>query len=393
MTAGVVRGAPWLFSARLDLGAFLGSAVLAWGLLAVGAWRGWLSEPAPEWLWIVAVLLVDVAHVYATAFRTYFDRVEWRRRPWLYAVVPVLAFGVGAALYSEGPPVFWRVLAYLAVFHFVRQQAGWVSLYRARGGEQGRVGWAVDFAAIYLATLYPLVYWHTHDRQFAWFTAGDFTRLPGWMEPALAVVYWLALVAYGVRVVLRGVTAGAWCPGKDVVVATTAICWYVGIVTFNSDYAFTVTNVLIHGIPYLVLIAWYRDRAERVRHERSVPGEVGRDGTGGGPPSPPGATAGIESGSVREAGHRRGGGWGRWVGLLAVVWGLAFAEELLWDCGVWHERPWLFGGAWSLDDWQPWLVPLLAVPQVTHYVLDGFIWRRRGNPELARAVAAPHRAG
>jgi hypothetical protein len=23
-----------------------------------------------------------------------------------------------------------------------------------------------------------------------------------------------------------------------------------------------------------------------------------------------------------------------------------------------------------------WLVPLLALPQSTHYVLDGFIWRR-----------------
>ena len=38
---------------------------------------------------------------------------------------------------------------------------------------------------------------------------------------------------------------------------TTALCWHVGIITFNSDYAFTVTNVVIHGIPYLVLVYWY----------------------------------------------------------------------------------------------------------------------------------------
>jgi len=24
-------------------------------------------------------------------------------------------------------------------------------------------------------------------------------------------------------------------------------------------------------------------------------------------------------------------------------------------------------------------VPLLALPQLTHYVLDGFVWRRAGN--------------
>ena len=57
---------------------------------------------------------------------------EVRRRPFLYFGTPVLAFLAGAMLYSLGSMVFWRVLAYLAVWHFVRQQYGWVALYRAR---------------------------------------------------------------------------------------------------------------------------------------------------------------------------------------------------------------------------------------------------------------------
>ena len=32
------------------------------------------------------------------------------------------------------------------------------------------------------------------------------------------------------------------------------------------------------------------------------------------------------------------------------------------------------------------VVPLLAVPQLTHYVLDGFLWRRRANPRLGRLL-------
>ncbi len=28
------------------------------------------------------------------------------------------------------------------------------------------------------------------------------------------------------------------------------------------------------------------------------------------------------------------------------------------------------------------IVPLLAVPQITHYVLDGFIWRRRTSEQV-----------
>ncbi len=64
---------------------------------------------------------------------------------------------------------------------------------------------------------------------------------------------------------------------------------------------------------------------------------------------------------------------------LAVLWLLAYAEEFLWDVGVWHERSWLFG---SPQDWSAYhsvLLPILAVPQITHYVLDGFIWRRNAS--------------
>ncbi|MCP4890862.1 MAG: hypothetical protein GY904_30230, partial [Planctomycetaceae bacterium] len=58
---------------------------------------------------------------------------------------------------------------------------------------------------------------------------------------------------------------------------------------------------------------------------------------------------------------------------LGTVWVLAYAEELLWDCGLWHELGWLFGPAWRLERFDLILVSLLAVPQITHYVLDGFI--------------------
>jgi hypothetical protein len=33
------------------------------------------------------------------------------------------------------------------------------------------------------------------------------------------------------------------------------------------------------------------------------------------------------------------------------------------------------------------VVPALAVPQVVHYVLDGFVWRRRTNPTFTLASA------
>jgi hypothetical protein len=338
----------WLFSARVDLSVFLGSALVSLLLLWVGARAGVLHDDSPDWAWIPAILLIDVAHVYATGFRVYFDGQELKRKPWLYALVPVLGYVLGVALYSEGDMLFWRVLAYLAVFHFVRQQYGWVALYRARRGERDRAGWWIDACAIYLATIYPLVYWHSNlPRHFWWFLPNDFARLPGIVAQIIEPIYWLALAAYAARSLYRWLVKGVVNPGKDIVVVTTAVCWYAGIVAYNSDYAFTVTNVIIHGVPYLALVYWYA----RTRR--------------------------TETTSKPYRWLARGP-----IMFLLTLWLLAYVEELFWHRGMWHERAWLFGGAWDVQSFKVWLIPLLALPQLTHYVLDGFIWRRRSNPNF-----------
>ncbi|MGH9908786.1 MAG: hypothetical protein ACRD8U_24775 [Pyrinomonadaceae bacterium] len=349
----VARSA-WLFSRRVDLLAFLGSAIVSLVALWIGARAGVLNDDSPDWAWVPFVLLIDVAHVYATAFRVYFDPAELKRKPWLYILVPILGYVLGVALYSEGDMLFWRALAYLAVFHFVRQQYGWVALYRARLGERDRFGYWLDTAAIYLATIYPLLYWHAHlPRQFWWFLKNDFAALPAQIVAVLRPIYWVVLGAYAVRSLYRWLVKREGNPGKDIVVVTTAVCWYVGIVAINSDYAFTVTNVVIHGVPYLVLVYWYA----RAQRETAPP-----------------AYKLMARGPVT---------------FLLTLWLLAYLEEMFWDRGLWHERGWLFGPGWSIESFKVWLIPLLALPQLTHYVLDGFIWRRKSNPSFSLVLSPP----
>jgi hypothetical protein len=337
----------WLFSARADVAVFGGSALLSFALLFVGWRAGVLWGATPDWAWVPAVLLVDVAHVWATGFRVYFDKRELERRPLLYALVPMLSFAAGVGLYRVGAGVFWRSVAYLAIFHFVRQQYGWMALYRARRGDTGRIGRAIDTLAIYAATVYPLVYWHTHlPRRFDWLMSGDVAPLPGWIDAVAFPLYVLALLAYAARSIGEWASPRGGSPGKDLLVLTTAASWYVGIVACDSDFAFTVTNVFPHGIPYIALVFWW-----------------GR--TQGAPARRPSLAT-----------------------LLATIWAIAYVEELLWDRGVWADRAWLFGASWGLVSAKGWLVPLLAVPQLTHYVLDGFLWRRRSDPRVERAFAA-----
>ena len=356
-TASAARPA-WVFSRGVDLGVFLGSAACSLLLLALGPALGVRATgDSPLWSWMVAVLLVDVAHVWSTAFVVYLDPAELRRRPLLYLGAPVATYAAGLAVYAAGgPDLFWRVVAYLAAFHFVRQQYGWVMMARARGGERDRAGRWLDGATIYATTLVPLLLWHTQlPRAFWWMREGDFAAgLPRWVGTLALAVYVALAAAYAVRAVLaarRGFIA--W--GKHLVMITSAVCWYVGIVLTNSDYAFTVTNVLLHGVPYAALIFLYARRAA----EQPV------------------SAAGLSARVVRR---------GLWP-FLATLWAVAYLEELLWDRAVWHDHPQLFGDGTWLPGLEALVVPLLAVPQLTHYLLDGFLWRRASNPRLGSLLA------
>jgi hypothetical protein len=364
---GAARKPAWLFSRNVDLAVFLGSALVSFGALGIGALTGVLRDETPGWAWIPAIILCDVAHVWSTIFRTYLDPAERRARSRLFALVPVVGLAASVGLFAMGELAFWRALAYLAIFHFVRQQYGWVSLYRARAGETGRLGRVIDTAAIYAATVWPLLHWHTHlPRHFSWFFTGDIVALPSFVMPVATVVYVAALAAYAIRSLAMW-RRGAGNPGKDVVVATTALAWYVGIVAFDSDYAFTVTNVFMHGIPYFALV-FVHTRARSARPAS---------------PAPLATAASARAPTLAERLTRNV------LVYLAFLWLIAFAEELVWDRAVWHDRGWLFGEPWNVGSLKLLVVPLLALPQLTHYVLDGFIWRRRSNPSVAGLVASP----
>jgi hypothetical protein len=181
---------------------------------------------------------------------------------------------------------------------------------------------------------------------------GDFVE--GIARPiadALLPLYVALLVAFAARqawlIARRGPTSVN--AGKILVVATTWLCWWLGIMVFDGDYAFTVTNVLIHGIPYLVLTYRY-GRARAAQDDSLLTAKVLR--------------------------------WGI-AAFLAFVVAAALLEETLWDRLVWHDHEHLFGAGTDLGALAlTFLVPLLALPQAAHYALDGFVWRKRDNPTL-----------
>lgn len=367
MSAGATVRDGWLLSARGDLLVFGGPVLAAGALVALGAASGLPSDALPLWAYALLVVGCDVAHVHATAFRAWLDPSQWERRPGTLLVVPLLCFLGGLVLHLFGALLFWRALAYLAAFHFVRQQVGWMTYVARQGGERDRRRLALDRAAIYAATLYPLLWWHAHlPRPFVWFVPGDFA--PGLPTAALAVGAGLHVVILAAWVALAGADLArgrGLNRARLLVLGSTWLAWVGGIVLLESDLAFTATNVLLHGVPYAAVV--HRWGTRRFAGE-------------------PGPVAAV---------FRPGRAW--LFGLLLV--GAALLEEGLWDRLVWHEHGALFPGpALDLSGALPSVVvALLAVPQASHYVLDAFLWRTgAANPGLAEhlgIVPAPGPVG
>ena len=271
---------------------------------------------------------------------------------------------LAAELYAQvidcGGTISGEHAAGLSRTPFIRQQYGFMMIYGRH--EQGRK-W-LDKAAIYGATGLPLIYWLTHERSFNWFIEGDVATIGmPWVFQVAAMAYGAVLILYLVSEVQRWRQTRTVNLPKTLLLLGTALSWGVGIIAFDNDIVFTATNVLAHGIPYVALIWLYGHNQERVQ--------------------------GAETSHVSP-----------WIAkvfspyliplyLLPLVL-LAFVEEGLWDGLVFRDHGSVFGAFQALPPVADphtlaWLVPLLALPQATHYVLDAFIWRKEGNvPDFSR---------
>ncbi|MFT3909209.1 MAG: hypothetical protein QM737_07245 [Ferruginibacter sp.] len=300
--------------------------------------------------WVILILLIDVGHVYSTLYRTYFDSNALKKQQTILFAIPFFSFIVAVILYSSSSLWFWRILTYVAVFHFIRQQYGFMRLY-SRKEAKNNFTTLFDKIIIYTASLYPILYWHLKGpRNFNWFIENDFIFLRSGIVLNIATAIYFLLVATYIILELRNIiiTRSVNVP-KFCIISGTLLSWYFGIVYFNGDMAFTLLNVVSHGIPYMALI-WIHGKKNY---------------------SKPGAGTRFLKLVFSKYGI---------IIFLAVIFLFAFIEESLWDISVWKEHKTIFGTDHLAEinisnNLLNFIVPLLALPQITHYILDGFIWK------------------
>lgn len=310
------------------------------------------TEIQSEWLWFFLIVGIDVGHVYSTIYRTYFDKEIIRKNPTLFFLSPVLIYITGVMLHSVNPLLFWRAMAYLAVFHFIRQQYGFLRLYTRN--EKESVSKRMDAVMIYSSTLYPLLYWHFEGQQsFNWFIDNDFIYLnfPGAI-PILTALYLIIISIYFIKEVYVFFIYKSFNLPKNVLIVGTTLSWYFGIVYFKGDVTFTLLNVVSHGVPYYALVWAYGNNKSK-------------------------NAVSVRNTTVLDRIFKPV----NLIFFIGILLVFAYMEETIWDGLVWKEHLKVFPLSLKLPDISSnhlimsFLIPLFSLPQLFHYFIDGFIWK------------------
>lgn len=349
------RTQPWIYAALPDSLFILSPPFLVLAIILLLPQYFFDGANVSPAVWIALVLCIDVAHVYSTLYRTYFDKETFRAKKNLFILTPLLVFICGVIVYSFSALLFWRIAAYLAVFHFIRQQYGFLKIY-SRKENQKRWQSILDSTLIYALTLYPIVWWHLHGpRAFSWFVDGDFIFIHApWLDLPLQILYWGIIAAWSASEIVNISEQKRFNIPRFFIIAGTGLSWYIGIIVYNGDLVFTALNVISHGIPYMALV-W-------MHGNKKFSGKTGEE---------------IKT-KKRISFFFRPRNLVIFVGLLIFI---AYLEEGFWDTLVWKDHAEYFQLFHFLPQpaefYLAFIVPILTVPQLTHYVLDGYIWKMR----------------
>ena len=316
------------------------------------------SMELPHWAWLVFILGFDVSHVWSTLFRTYLDKDEVKSHKTLFIIAPIIAFVLSIILLSFSLNMFWRIMAYIAVFHFIKQQYGFAMLYKIKIGEK-KNQFISDKLVIYIATIYPIIFWHFNsDSTFNWFVKNDFFEIYNLFQNQLIIVqvfdvlnyvYWMIIglwLILEIKAKFEGKTVSL---AKTLWVLTTAVNWWFGIVYYNSDVVFSISNVVAHGLPYIVLIYFYGIKKMELKNQVQL--KLSRK---------------LKSLFI----------------LIVTVFLIALLEEYFWDMFIYREHATLFETIfpyhWNQlsNQWTTVVaIAILALPQQVHYIIDGYIWK------------------
>lgn len=317
---------------------------------------------SPIWFFVFLIVF-DTGHVWATLLRTY-DRKNIRiQKRKILTTIPIVSFFILFILSIFGmQSTDWTILpfmfiAYMAVFHFIKQQVGFIQLYHHKESIPKSLRTVSTFANKWIwwsSTLFPFLWWmmEYEDKNFEWFMKWEFTFLAN-IIPHFSGIWILFGGIVMLYILIECIIIFFWWklnPLKILYIIGTFGVWYSGMVVHNNVFIFGFGNVLLHAMNYYgIVIASTQNNPKdyRVWLQNRI------------------LSHNIYAISLI---------------LMSTIVIFAFVEEYFWDQFIWQSESRFFWDFLYNTIHNPIILAvifsLLGSIQVSHYLLDRYIWKK-----------------
>lgn len=333
------------FSTSRDAALFLLPLLVALCIYIVALAFGSISQMDFP-LFFLLYLLIDFPHLYSTSLRVIYSNEN--------RMHTVVAVGTGAIVcfifllflfsYTD---YGWSVLAYIAIFHFMRQQIGWLKLLQ---DGQSYFYSKLEVSAMYAIVVSGILFWHScRSASFFWFpgavnipTAVIFSNICDVVMIVLCVLcLYIKVKDCKNEIIIR--------PAKIYLLLSTIFTWQIMLrLVPLTPVSFAIFNTVTHGLPYLIWIFWfYSFQSSRTKYLFFIP---------------------------------------MMFYLLFIFLGIV--ENYFYFGSMRKEEFQLFsqwkmiGGAKTSKVF----LCLALTPQMIHFIADGFVWKIKKSPELREFI-------
>jgi hypothetical protein len=340
---------------------------------------------APFYWWFVIDIVFDWAHVWSTLYRTVFDGDTMNtHNKGFWVSLPIISFIVIFIFGFISKEILLRFLFYSVYYHGVKQLYGIISLYRTRhklnSGELSEAEnlhfkkmafW--DRVMVNCCFFVPFFLWHfrAHPGLNIIFRLDQAYIRDFFLSPEyFAGVFGYSWNEIGALVLFLfvGLPTLRWSWlhfSKIVEIPIGKVIWvYANVITYIALFWFNSTHILamdlllvVHALPYMALIALYRYKMQEEETEEA-----------------PTIKSFIFS------------GWKSWgLVFVAAVFQVFLLDVVFLQVSIGaYFAPVSFLNMVQTSPWVRGTVcGLLFLPNVTHFLVDAYIWRFDGkNPHL-----------
>ena len=314
----------------------------------------------PLWLFLF-IILFDVAHVWWTLFRVYFNKLELVKHKKLYWLTPLLAFLLAflLMLFDRSWTLLFFCIWFFAVYHFIKQQIWFILVYANKELKTDKIDKKMDSLIWWTITWFPMLYWFSNldTRNYIWFFQWEFIKLPAELFPFFWLIFIIIVLIYILYEIFRIYSWKQVNLIKYAYIFMTFFIWFNWIVWNNSLLIFAFWNVLLHWLNFLwISYLSTKNKIEKNKYQ----------------------TFAIVNLFLKL--------WFFWFVFLLLIF--AITEEYFWDQFFRYENFELWW-QWLFNFWNELnllfysiIIWLLATVQLTHYYLDRYIWKKDFDPDI-----------